>query len=416
MTHKSMNSQAQAEAGIVPVSVPIPTEPNKAEGGLSAVLDQEKSQVKPTLHASPKLGAWLREVNGSLAFTTYQTARLFMLSAGEGDQTNALERIMGAAMGLTVDERGMWVSNQQQAWRFSNVGPQTLDKTTFDAVYMPRKGYFLGPCDVHDILADVRYRGEKHELLFVNTHYSCIAAIDDYYNFRPVWKPDFISGISLGDRCHLNGMCARDGELAYATLCGRSDTTLGWKPMKSDGGCVLDIASNKIVCEGLSMPHSPRWHQGRLWLLNSGDGNFGYVDFASGKYVVVGQCPGFARGLCFVGDYAVIGLSKLRDNAFTSGLSVAPRMKEQHIRQTCGLLVVDTRTATLTHWLTIEGPVTELYDVAFLHGITRPFTPGFSEPQLQRALVHGPAGEFAITAPAPRAPEAAPATDTPPQI
>lgn len=401
---------------INPVILSNPTDPSSAENGLASVRAQEKIQVKPTLYASPKLSAWLREVGGSLAFTTYQSARLFMLSAGEGDQTNALERIMGAAMGLAVDERGMWVSNQQQAWRFTNIGPQVLGKTSFDAVYMPRKGYFLGPCDVHDILADVSYQGEKHELLFVNTHYSCIAAIDDHYNFRPVWKPDFISGISLGDRCHLNGMCARDGELAYATLCGRSDTTIGWKPMKSGGGCVVDIASNKVVCEGLSMPHSPRWHKGRLWLLNSGEGNFGYVDFASGNYVVVGQCPGFARGLCFVGDYAVIGLSKLRDNAFSSGLSVAPRMKEQHIQQTCGLLVVDIRTGKLAHWLTIEGPVTELYDVAFLPGVTRPFTPGFSEPQLQRALVHGPAGEFAITAPAPQIPEAATTTDTPSQI
>lgn len=361
-----------------------------AEFGLAAVQAQEKA-VKPTLNASPKLGAWLKEVGGSLAFTTYQSARLFLLSAGEGDTTNALERIMGAAMGLAVDDKGLWVSNQQQAWRFANVGPQVLGETAFDAVYMPRKGYFLGPCDVHDILANVSYQGEQHELLFVNTHYSCIAAIDDHYNFRPVWKPDFISALSLGDRCHLNGMCARDGELAYATLCGRSDTPIGWKSMKSGGGCVVDIATNQIVCEGLSMPHSPRWHKGRLWLLNSGDGDFGYVDFSTGKYVVVGQCPGFARGLCFVGDYAVIGLSKLRDNAFSSGLLVAERLKTQHIQQTCGLLVVDTRSATLTHWLTIDGPVSELYDVAFLPGVSRPFTPGFSEPQLQRELVQLPA-------------------------
>jgi hypothetical protein len=64
---------------------------------------QEKQTVKPTLHASPKLGAWLREVGGSLAFATYQSARLFILSAGAGDQTNVLERIKGAAMGLAVE-------------------------------------------------------------------------------------------------------------------------------------------------------------------------------------------------------------------------------------------------------------------------------------------------------------------------
>lgn len=360
-----------------------------SEPALQNVIVQEKAE-KPTLHPSPGLGAWLRETGGSLAFTTYQSARLFLISADEGGQTHGLERIMGAAMGLAVDDKGFWIANQQQAWRFANIGRQTVGETTFDAVYMPRKGYFLGPCDVHDILADVRFRGELHELLFVNTHFSCIAAIDDRYNFRPVWKPDFISAISLGDRCHLNGMCARDGELAYATLCGRSDTPIGWKPMKSSGGCVIDIASDKIVCEGLSMPHSPRWHEGKLWLLDSGTGNFGYVDFATGKFVAVGLCPGFARGLSFVGGYAVIGLSRLRENTFASGLAVLGRLESQHIRQNCGLLVIDPTTGKLMHWLTIEGTVSELYDVAFLPGVMQPFTPGFSEPQLHRALVQLP--------------------------
>ena len=401
------------------VVAPNPIQSNDAGSGLAAVLAQEKQTVKPTLNASPGLGVWLREAGGSLAFTTYQSARLFLLSAGEEDQTHALERIMGAAMGLAVDPQGMWISNQQQVWRFSNLGPKTLGQTDFDAVYMPRKGYFLGPCDVHDILSDVIYQGERHELLFVNTHYSCIAAIDDFYNFRPVWKPDFISAISLGDRCHLNGMCARDGELAYATLCGRSDTPIGWKAMKGGahgGGCVVDIANNQIVGEGLSMPHSPRWHKGRLWLLNSGAGDFGYVDFTSGKFVAVSRCPGFARGLSFVGDYAVIGLSKLRDNAFSSGLSIFGYLNAQHIKENCGLLVIDTRTGLLAHWLSIEGQVNELFDVAFLPGVTRPFTPGFSEPQLQRTLVHGPDGEFAITLPARKAPEVTLATATPSRI
>lgn len=366
------------------------------DGKIGAALSPEDPPAKPVLNPSPGLGTWLRQVGGSLAFTTYQSARLFLLSVAEDGQTDALERVMGAAMGMAVDEKGMWVCNRQQAWRFSNIGPQVFGETSFDAVYMPRRGYFLGPCDVHDILADVTFHGERHELLFVNTNYSCIAAIDDHYNFRPVWKPDFISAISLGDRCHLNGMCARDGELAYATFCGRSDTTIGWKPMKSGGGCVVDIATNKVVCEGLSMPHSPRWHQGRLWLLNSGGGDFGYVDFATGKFVAIAQCPGFARGLTFVGDYAVIGLSKLRENTFASGLSVVGRLEAQHIRQTCGLLVIDIRSGARVHWLSIEGVVEELYDVAFLPGISRPFTPGFSEPQLQREWVHGPAGEFAI--------------------
>lgn len=297
---------------------------------------------------------------------------------------------MGTAMGLAVQKDRLWVSNQQQIWSFANMGRRQFGESSFDAVYMPRKGYLLGGCDVHDLLADVQFQGQRHDLLFVNTRYSCIAAVDEHYNFRPVWKPDFISELAQDDRCHLNGMCERDGELAFATVCARVDKSMGWRELQNGGGCVIDIAGNNIVCEGLSMPHSPRWHEGRLWLLNSGAGDFGYVDFADGQFIPVGMCPGFARGLCFVGDYAVIGVSLLRDNGFGSNLPVKSRLEALHVNECCGLLVINPRTGKLVHWLTIEGTVTELYDVAFLPGVMHPFTPGFSEPHLHRGMIDIP--------------------------
>lgn len=364
----------------------IPPVTEIEEGGLAQVRAQERLTEKPSLFASPGLGNWLKEEGGSLAFTTYQSARLFLLSAGEDGKTQTLERIMGTAMGLAVERDRLWVSNHQQVWHLANIGPHQLDKQDFDAVYMPRRGYLLGGCNTHDILANVTHRGQHHELLFANTCFSCIAAIDNHYNFRPVWKPDFISELEPSDRCHLNGIAARDGELTFATLCGLTDTAMGWKEGKSDGGCVIDITTNRILCKGLSMPHSPRWHHGRLWLLNSGNGDFGYLEPTTGKFVAVGVCPGFARGLCFVGNYAVIGISKLRESPFASSLPLRSRLKSLNIRETCGLLVVDPQTGKLVHWLTIEGSVTELYDVAFLPGVTRPYTPGFSEPGVHKTL------------------------------
>lgn len=372
----------------------------KDKGALSTVIAQEK-QPKPTLLPSPGLGEWLRQVEGALAFTTYQTARLFFLSADETGQTVAQERIVGSAMGMAIDSRAMWISNKEQVWRFSNVGQVTVKGEEWQAVYMPRKGYFLGACDTHDIIPDAVVGGLRHELTFVNTLYSCIAAIDGHFGFRPLWKPSFVTALSPEDRCHLNGMGTRDGEIAYVTLCGEFDTPLGWKAVKNGGGMVIDIRDNSVLCRGLSMPHSPRWHNGRLWLLNSGDGDFGYLD--GDRFVPVTQCPGFARGLCFVGDYAVIGLSLLRDNTFASGLSIKDRLEKAHVQQRCGLIVVDLNTGKIVHWLTIQGVVTELYDVAFLPGITRAYTPGFSEPELQRQIVHLTPDVFPFAKPRPAA-------------
>ena len=314
----------------------------------------------------------------------------------------AQERIVGSAMGLAINEHALWISNKEQVWRFSNVGPMTIKDEDWQAVYMPRKGYFLGGCDTHDIVPSAAFLGKGYELAFVNTAYSCIAAIDSHYGFLPLWKPDFITALSPEDRCHINGMGTQDGELAFVTLCGQFDTPIGWKAVKNGGGMIMDMRSNDVLCRGLSMPHSPRWHNGRLWLLNSGNGDFGYLDGET--FVPVCLCPGFARGLTFVGDYAVIGLSKLRDNTFASGMAIKERLEKQHIQQRCGLIVVDLRSVKTVHWLTITG-ISELYDVGFLPGITRLYTPDFSEPDLHRAMVHGMPGVFPFAAPRP-APEA----------
>ena len=78
---------------------------------------------------------------------------------------------------------------------------------------------------------------------------------------------------------------------------------------------MIDVASNEIVANGLSMPHSPRWYRNQLWLHNSGTGEFGTIDLNTGKFQPVAFCPGYLRGLAFVGDYAVVTLSKPRHSS-----------------------------------------------------------------------------------------------------
>jgi len=367
-----------------------------SEIGIQSVLSQEaESAPRPVLLPSPGLGAWLEEMGGSIVFTTYQNSRVFFLSGDGQGGTVAQERIVGSAMGLAVDNDKLWITNKEQAWRFVNVGPRTIKnaeddtETAFDAVFMPRFGVFLGPCDTHDVLTNIEHAGERHELLFVNTAFSCVSSIDAHYNFVPQWKPPFISAIGPGDRCHLNGMGARDGKLAFATACAVTDTAGAWRERKAGGGVLIDVQQNAVIAEGFSMPHSPRWHEGRLWVLDSGVGDFGFVDPASGAFERVALCPGFARGMTIVGNCAVIGLSQLRPNTFSSGLPIKERLESLRVAQRCGLLIIDLTTGKTLHWLTIQG-ISELYDTAFLSGIRRPYTPGFSEPERHRQWLNIP--------------------------
>lgn len=358
------------------------------------------SSGKPELIPSPGLARWLAASGGSLAFSTYQTGRLFFLGSNPDGSLYAQERVVGTAMGLAIDRDKLWIGNREQIWRFSNTGADDIGGQTYDAIYMPQRGYLVGNSNTHDVLADTAFLGKRHEFLYANTQFSCVAALDEHFSFRPLWVPDFISMLAPEDRCHLNGICAVDGELAYVTICGRFDAELGWKGVKSHGGFVIDVRTGETVCEGLSMPHSPRWRNGRLWLINSGEAQLGYIDFETKRLAPVFTCQGFGRGLAFVEvkgrDYAVVALSRLRPQkeGLVGQINLAERLESMGFYQRCGLLVYDLARERLAHWLTLEGQVTELYDVGFVPDIRRPYTPGFREPEQHRWRMHLPPGHW----------------------
>jgi uncharacterized protein (TIGR03032 family) len=88
----------------------------------------------------------------------------------------------------------------------------------------------------------------------------------------------------------------------------RSNIADGWRDHRRDSGIVIDVATGETVAGGLSMPHSPRLHDGRLYLLQAGTGEFGWIDLATGRFTALCFLPGFARGLAFLGNHAVIGV------------------------------------------------------------------------------------------------------------
>jgi uncharacterized protein (TIGR03032 family) len=152
------------------------------------------------------------------------------------------------------------------------------------------------------------------------------------------------------------------------TCLGTTDEAGAWRANKAHGGVVIDIVTNQVLFDGLSMPHSPRWHEGRLWLLDSGAGRLLVADPVAGRREVVCELPGYLRGLCFVGPYAVIGMSKIREKHIFGGLPVQQRCP----RLQCGLAVVDTRNGAQVGLFEYTAGCEELYDVRFLPGRERP--------------------------------------------
>jgi uncharacterized protein (TIGR03032 family) len=151
-------------------------------------------------------------------------------------------------------------------------------------------------------------------------------------------------------------------------VLGRTDTANGWREDKAHGGAILDVDSGEVVCTGLSMPHSPRWHDNRLWVLESGKGSLATVDLGTGRLEEVARVPGFARGLAFAGRYALLGLSRVREHAF-DGL---PLTRERGDELRCGVWAVDTRTGQTVGYISFDGLVQEIFEVALLTGLRYP--------------------------------------------
>ncbi len=329
-----------------------------------------------------ELARWMAAHDVSLACTTYQTGKLLLLGRKPDGGLSVFERNFTRAMGLWADGQRLWMSTQYQLWRFENALRPGEIFQGHDRLYVPKVGITTADLDVHDVAVE-----EGGRVVFVATKFNCLGTTDERYSFAPVWRPPFISAFAAEDRCHLNGMAMEAGRVRYVTAVSTTDVADGWRERRRDGGVVLEVPSGEVVASGFSMPHSPRVHRGELWVLNSGTGWLGRV--VRGKFEPLVFCPGYLRGLSFVGDFAVVGLSEARDRKTFGGLALDEELVKHGVEAQCGLRIIDTRTGELAHWIRIEGMVSELYDVAVLPGVARPMAFGFRTDEIQRTVALG---------------------------
>lgn len=328
--------------------------------------------------------SWLARAGGSLAFTTYQAGKVFFLGLNAEDKQWVHERTFARCMGLAVSEdaRTLLLATHLQLYRFDNLLPRGVHAADgSDAVYVPRLSWITGDLDIHDVAFDSAGRP-----VFVNTLFGCLATASDGASFKPLWRPSFISKLAPEDRCHLNGMAVEAGRPRYVTAVSTSDVADGWRDKRVDGGVVIDVATNEIVCAGLSMPHSPRLHEGKLWVLNSGAGELGWVDTAARRFEPVAFCPGYARGLAFAAGCAIVGLSLPRENRSFQGLPLDAALAAKGAEPRCGLIMIDLATGDTIAWVRLEGVVRELYDATFLPGIRQPSAIGFKTDEIARLI------------------------------
>jgi uncharacterized protein (TIGR03032 family) len=358
--------------------------------------DAKPAQEKVTYSMSAGLSGFLGSNRIGLAVSSYQSGKFYLLGQNVDGGLLLDERFFRKAMGICVpDHDTLLLATLFQIIKFKNVleGDQQINGL-FDTCYVPREIFVTGELDAHDV-----GQLEDGRIVFVNTLYNCLATPSARHSFTPLWKPPFISKIVKEDRCHLNGLAMEGGVPRYVTGVSKSDTIDGWRDRRADGGIIVDVQSGEIVIGGLSMPHSPRLYGGKLWVLNSGAGELGWIErgatAADAKFHVVAFCPGFVRGLAFHGKYAFVGLSKPRYQRF-EGLALDAKLAATDSEPWCGVQVIDTDSGACVHWFRLDGPVGELYDLDVVPGVQRAMSLSFASNEVLSLITHDPLSEYDI--------------------
>ena len=287
--------------------------------------------------------ALLRELKATLLVSTYENNALWAIGA------NRIQHIpMSRPTGIAVQGHQLALAGRNKITEFVNI-PEAVDRNEKwkerDAIYFMRSTLHTGFIDAHEIAY-----GDAG-LICVNTAFSCLSTTQDIHNFVPRWSPKHISELLPEDRCHLNGVAMNKGRAEIVTAFGLTDSYEGWREGKHTNGVMLDVKSDEVLVSGLSMPHSPRFHDSTLYVLESGLGRLLRVDWRSGDTQIVATLPGYARGMTCYGNLAFIGLSQQRDE---------PGERKS------GVWIIDLRDGSTFGWIEFLGEVTEVFDVALL--------------------------------------------------
>ena len=302
----------------------------------------------------------------SLLVSTYKTNLLLAITNKSGTlDTTAYP--LPSPMGMASHQKQLAIGTKSAIVQYTNQ-TSVLDKIpeSADALFLKRSIHFTGEVNIHD-MGYASQGGKRGELWFVNTRFSCLATLDSAYSFVPRWQPSWITTLDGGDRCHLNGLAMVEGKPKYVTAFSETDNELGWKQGDLAQGVLVDVETNEVIASGLSRPHSPKYHEGFVYLLESGTGKLLRVDPKTKEVTTVAQLTGFVRGLSLVGNYAVCGMSQIRASN-SSKLEIS----EETQLASGAMAVVDLTDGSIAATVKFDEQVKELYDILVLENSEHP--------------------------------------------
>lgn len=364
---------------------------------------------------------WLDDVGGSFVFSSYKRNQVIFIGSSVNKDTKTTVPSLWIAeflrpMGLCVmpgvpgtpstpgTPGSLIVGSANVLWEHMENGPQESHDpkfTDFDKSFVPRTLHVINDIDCHDIVQDL-----NGQIYFISALFGCVCMPSRTSSFKVFWSPPWQSKIAAEDRCHLNGLCCdASGRPRYVSCIARTDVRGGWRENRTNGGVIYDIIDNKLVCKDICMPHSPRWHHNRLWVLESGTGYLGYVDFGTSissknpltdeqethhKFTPLVFIPGYLRGLSFIGSkYALVGSSLDRHEKVFQDIPLGVNIKKKGVTAKCGIFIIDLDSQDVIHEVifnqNVKDPINEIYDVCAIPGAKRVTAENINDGKLLRS-------------------------------
>jgi uncharacterized protein (TIGR03032 family) len=208
-----------------------------------------------------------------------------------------------------------------------------------DRPLMPVSSRFLPGCFyIHD-LAFIDGK------LFANSvGQNAVIDLSQKSDLKPAWWPRAIDSakgpLFSKNALQLNSIAAGK-DLKHSFFSASTDKVSSRRPGHKNfsgdkRGVIFSGATREPVGFGLTRPHSARFFRNRVWVDNSGYGELGFME--KERFHPIRKFPGWTRGLCFIGDTAFVGLSRVIPAYRNYAPGLDPSKSE------CGICAVDMKT------------------------------------------------------------------------
>jgi uncharacterized protein (TIGR03032 family) len=112
---------------------------------MNALITSEGDSAPPySVQASPGFAEWLHATGGSIAVTTYQIGKLFLIGAPATDRLSVTERTFQRCLGVAVTGRSLYLAGLNNILRFENIVPGGQQLEGHDGVFTPRVSWYTG--------------------------------------------------------------------------------------------------------------------------------------------------------------------------------------------------------------------------------------------------------------------------------